>query len=212
MFVPSYPTGDPRSQHWGSCRARLCPCCSPPPQHWGGSQGAWLHPCGSPRFLLPNQVCATPPYPSLCPPSSLLVSPPIHPCAPLIPGAAGSGVGGLPGAPPQFRAGTPTPQPAAGMPWLRWARPDPGILGSSVLEVGDRPGFHGGGTRLRLGGDVRSHVLTPKRPGLAQRVGAGAWPQWDGAHAGSPLLGGILNLLGSAKSSKLIWPSRPPTH
>lgn len=211
MFVPSCPSGDPCSWHWGSCRARLCPCCAPPPSTGGAPRGPGSIPVGPPGSF--SQIRCVPPRPT--PPSAPLCPswcpPPIHPCAPLIPGAAGSGVGGLPGAPPRFRAGTPTPQPAAGMPWLRWARPDPGISGS-VLEVGDRPSFHGGGTCSRLGGDVRPHVLTPKRPGLALRVGAGAWPQWDGAHAGSPLLGGILNLLGSEKSSKLIWPSRPPTH
>lgn len=185
MLVPSCPTGEPRSRHWGFCRARLCPCCAPlPPSTGGVPRGPGSIPVGPPGSF--SQIRCVPPRPT--PPSAPLrpswCPPPIHPCAPLIPGAAESGVGGLPGAPPQLRAGTPTPQTTTGMPRLRWARPDPGISGS-VLEVGDKPSFHGGDT-FEVGG--RCSFTRTSSPQSAQAWHKG-WEQEHGPNGTVPVQG-----------------------
>lgn len=164
MLVPSCPTGEPSSRHWGFCRARLCPCCAPlPPSTGGVPRGPGSIPVGPPGSF--SQIRCVPPRPtppsaplrpSWCPPLSIRV----HPSSLGLPRA---GLGGSQVLPPSLGLAPRHHKPQLGCPGCDGHGQTQASRGPCWRWVTD-PAFTGG-TRSRLGGDVRSHARPhPKAP------------------------------------------------
>lgn len=164
MLVPSCPTGEPRSRHWGFCRARLCPCCVSSPPALGGFPGGLAPSLWVPQVPSPKSGVCHPALPLPLPPFVPLGVPPpsirVHPSSLGLPRA---GLGGSQVLPPSLGLAPQHHNPQLGCPGCDGHGQTQASRGPCWRWV-TNPAFTGG-TRSRLGGDVRSHARPhPKAP------------------------------------------------